>query len=78
MEDLAAVEAYLRSGEYPSGINKGENPTKCRNKFKLEGGVLYYKKVGDESDESESWKICVQSDEKTKIIESHHAGVGGM
>ena len=44
--------------------------------FQLEGRVLYYKKVDNES---ESWKICVQSDEeKTKIIESCHAGVGGM
>ena len=75
MEDLAAV------GEYPSGINKGEKANlrrKCRNNFKLEGRVLYYKKVGDESDELESWKICVRSDEKTKITESHHVGVGGM
>ena len=69
MEDLAAVEAYLRSGEYPSGINKGEKANlqrKCCNNYKLEGRVLYYKTVGDES---ESWKICVQSDEeKIKIL----------
>ena len=37
--------------------------------------MLYYKKANDESD----WKSCVRSMDKTKkIIESCHAGVGGM
>ena len=57
VEDLAAVDAYVRRGEYPSGITKGEKANlrrKCRNNFKLEEEVLYYKKASDESD----WKIC--------------------
>ena len=77
MEDLAEVDAYLRRGEYPRGMSKGEKANlrrKCRNNFKLEGGMLYYKKAKDESD----WKICVRSMDETKIIESCHAGVGGM
>ena len=48
MEDLTAVDTYLRKGEYPSGIGKGEKANlrrRCRNNFKLEGGVLYYKKA---------------------------------
>ena len=70
MEDLAVVDAYLSRGEYPSGLSKGEKANlrrKCRNNFKLEEGVLYYKKANKDSD----WKICVRS------IESCHAGVGG-
>ena len=77
MEDLAVVDVYLSRGEYPSGLSKGENANlrrKCRNNFKLEEGVLYYKKANEDSD----WKICVRSmDETKKIIESCHAGVGG-
>ena len=79
MEDLAAVDAYLRRGEFPSGITKGEKANlrrKCHNNFKLEEGVLYYKKASDESD----WKtlVCIRSTgEKRKIMESCHAGIGG-
>ena len=78
MEELSAVDAYLRRGEYPSGIGKGEKANlrrRCRNNFKLEDGILYYKKAGEVLE----WKVCVRSDEeKMKIIESCHAGVGGM
>ena len=77
MEDLTAVEAYLRRGEYPVGLNKGEKANlrrRCRNNFKVENEVLYYKKA-----RGEEWKICVRSeDEKKRIMESCHAGVGGM
>ena len=84
MEDLTAVDTYLRKGEYPSGIGKGEKANlrrRCRNNFKLEGGVLYYKKAlsAKESEDQSEWKICVRSnEEKQKIMESCHAGVGGM
>ena len=54
VEDLAAVDAYVRRGEYPSGGEKANLRRKCRNNFKLEEEVLYYKKASDESD----WKIC--------------------
>ena len=78
MEDFTEVEAYLRRGEYPGGLNKGEKANlrrRCRNNFKLDKEVLYYKKAGGESE----WKICVRSeDEKKRIMESCHAGVGGM
>ena len=76
MEDLTAVDTYLRK-EYPSGISKGEKGIRCR---KLEGGVLYYKKAlsAEDSEEQSEWKICVRSkEEKQKIMESCHAGVGG-
>ena len=77
MQKYAAVDAYLRRGEYPSGIVKGEKANlrrKCGNNFRVEEGVLYYKKASDESD----WKICIRStDEKRKIMESCHAGIGG-
>ena len=77
METLAAVDAYLRKGEYPSGFSKGEKANlrrKCRNNYKLEEGMLYYRKAGAESD----WKICVRSEDETrKIMESCHAGIGG-
>ena len=58
-------------------MNKGEKANlrrKCRNNFKLDEGILYYKKANDEAD----WKICVRSeDEMKKIMESCHAGIGG-
>ena len=54
VEDLPAVDAYVRIGEYPSEGEKANLRRKCRNNFKLEEEVLYYKKASDESD----WKIC--------------------
>ena len=58
MEDLAAVDAYLRKLR-----------RKFRNNSKLEEGVLYYKKTSDESD----WKICIGSMDEKKIMESCHS-----
>ena len=82
MEDLTAIDTYLRKGEYPCGMSKGEKANlrrRCRNNFKLEDGLLYYKKAPSIADDSEGWKICVRSsEEKLKILESCHAGVGGM
>ena len=75
---VSIIDAYLRRGEYPSGLSKGEKANlrrKCRNNFKLDEGILYYKKASDEAD----WKICVRSaDEMKKITESCHAGIRGI
>ena len=48
MEQLEAVENYLLRGVYPSGLSKGEKVNlrqKCKNNFKLEDGILYYRKA---------------------------------
>ena len=43
------VENYLLRGKYLEGYTKGEKANlrrKCRNNFKIEAGILYYKKCG--------------------------------
>ena len=80
MEELKIVEKYLLRGEYPPEYTKTDKANlrrKCRNNFKLEEGVLYFrKKVSD--DNSEPWRICVHSeDEKRRVLESCHSGVEG-
>ena len=82
MEDLTDIERYLLRGEYPAGLSKGDKANlrwRCRNNFKLEAGVLYYRPAGGEGDASgELWRIAVKTeDEKQRILESCHAGVGG-
>lgn len=76
-DEFSAVEAYLRSSQYPKGFSKGEKANfrrKCKN-FKFETGILY-KKVG--TDEASQWKICVRSvDEQMRILESCHSGIEG-
>ena len=65
MEDLTAVDTYLRKGEYPTGLSKGEKANlrrRCRNNFKLQGELLYYKKAHSTAKDGEGqseWKICV-------------------
>ena len=70
----------LRSSQYPKGMTKGEKTNlrrKCKNNFKFETGMLYYKNNG--IDEASKWKICVRSDdEKRRILESCHSGIEGM
>ena len=41
------VEVYLMNGQYPSGMGKGEKSNfrrKCKNNFKIEDGILYYRR----------------------------------
>ena len=48
-EELLVVEDYLRHGSYPANLSKGGKANlrrKCRNNFKFESGVLYYRKSG--------------------------------
>ena len=70
------METYLRSSQYPKGMTKGEKANfrrKCKNNFKFETGMLYFKKDGIDG------KICVRSDnEKRQILESCHSGIEGM
>ena len=77
---MMSLETYLRCSQYPKGMTKGEmanSRRKCKNNFKLETGMLYYKKDG--IDEASKWKICVRSDnEKRRILESCHSGIEGM
>ena len=77
-DEFTAVKTYLRCSQYPKGMTKGENlRRKCKNNFKFETGMLYYKK--DAIDEASKWKICVRSDdEKRRILESCHSGIEGM
>ena len=81
-DEFTAVETYLRCRQYHKGMTKGEREKanlrrKCKNNFKFETGMLYYKKDG--IDEASKWKICVRSDnEKRRILESCHSGIEGM
>ena len=48
MEELEPVENYLLRGVYPSGLSKEEKAKlwwKCKNNFKLEDEILYYRKA---------------------------------
>ena len=73
-DEFTAVETYLRCSQYPKGMTKGEKANlrrKCKNNFKFETRMLYYKKDGID----EAPKICVRSDdEKRRILESCHSG----
>ena len=53
---------------------------KCRNNYKLEDGVLHYRKnITCEGKDDALWRVCVRSDEeKERILESCHAGVAGL
>ena len=45
-DEFTAVETYLRCSQYPNGMTKGEKANlrrKCKNNFKFETGMLYYK-----------------------------------
>ena len=79
MDEFAAVENYVWFGKYPSGMEKGNKANlrkKCNNNFKLECGLLYYKKKKSCND---AWTVCVRSeDEKKRIFKSCPSGVGGM
>lgn len=79
MEELKNIELYLLRGEYPTGYTKADKANhrrKCRNNFKLEEGILYYRK--NVSNENEPWRICVHTeDEKKRVLESCHSGVEG-
>ena len=76
-DEFTALETYLRSSK---GMTKGEKANvrrKCKNNFKFDTGMLYYKKDG--IDEASKWTICVPSDdEKKRILESYHSGIEGM
>ena len=50
---------------------------KCHNKYKFEAGVLYYK-VAKTVGGDEPWRVCIRTEkEKSKIMDSCHAGTGG-
>ena len=77
-EEYAVIESYLRFGEYPNNMEKGEKANlrrKCRNNFKFDSGILYYKKAK----EKDSWTVCVRTEEeKKRILQSCHAGMEGI
>ena len=80
--ELSVVEEYLLRGTYPDGFSKADKANlrrKCRNNFKIEDGVLHYRKNGGSEREEDHWRICVRSEEeKSRILESCHSGVAGM
>ena len=46
-KERRVVEQCLMHGEYPEGMSKSEKANlrrKCRNNYKLEDGVLHYRK----------------------------------
>ena len=80
--ELSVVEGYLLRGTYPDGFSKADKANlrrKCRNNFKIEDGVLHYRKNGGSEKEEDHWCICVRSEEeKGRILQSCHSGVAGM
>ena len=77
MEQLKNIEQYF---EYPTGYTRADKVAnlrrKCRNNFKLEEGILYYRR--NVLNENEPWRICVHTeDEKKRVLESCHSGVEG-
>ena len=50
MEEFDIIEDYLRHayGDYPIGITKDQT-RKCRNNYRFDEGILYYKKKTDTS-----------------------------
>ena len=79
VEELKSIELYLLRGEYPTDytkVDKANLRRKCRNNFKVEDGMLCYRR--NVSNESEPWRICVRTeDEKRRVLESCHGGVEG-
>ena len=54
--------ASLRSSQYPKGMTKGEKANFrriCKNNFRFETGILYYKNNG--IDEASQWKIDLRA-----------------
>ena len=76
-EELSVVEKYLVHREYPNEFSKAEKANirrKCGNNYKMEDGVLHYRKNvnGKES----MWRTCIRSDEeKKRVMESCHNGL---
>ena len=88
-DEFAIVVRYLRDGRYPDGMEKGEKANlrrKCHRNFKLEDGILYYRtsSAGKQNEskaanEDRDWRVCVQTQaERERVMESCHAGVGGL
>lgn len=79
MDELKTIELYLLRGEYPTDYTKAAKANlrrKCRDNYKLEDGMLYYRR--NVSNECEPWRICVRTeDEKMSVLESCHGGVEG-
>ncbi len=79
MGEFVDVENYLLHGQYPEGTSKGEKANlrwKCRNNYKIEAGILYYRKCVAGVDQP--WKICARNEEeKKRILQSCHAGPTG-
>ena len=74
MGEFDEVEKYLLRWKYPEKANLRK---KYRNNFKIEAGILYYRKYATRGEEL--WKICARSeDEKKRILESCYAGSTGM
>ena len=81
LQNLQEIQDYLQRGEYPSGLDKGEKANfrrKCKNNFKFEDGVLYYRKHLSKAEADQDWRVCVRSlEDKARIIKSCHAGPTG-
>ena len=62
LQNLQEIQDYLQRGEYPSGLDKGQKANfrrKCKNNFKFEDGVLYYRKHS--SQYSLDTEVCIST-----------------
>ena len=65
--EFVEVEDYMLHGKYPLNLSKGEKANlrrKCRNNYKIDHGILYYRKCVAISGQDELWKICVRTNEE--------------
>ena len=49
------IENFLRNAKYPEGLTKGDKANfrkKVKNNYKLDDGILYYKKAQDDGEDA--------------------------
>ena len=72
MDDLNAVEKCLLRGEYPRQLHEGGEGQlyrrQCRSNFQLADGILKYRTTMKPGKEEEEWRVCIQTEEKTRIF----------
>ena len=78
--ELNVVEKYLVHREYPNEFSKAEKASlrrNCRNNYKMEDGVLHYRK--NVNGKEAMWRTCIRSDEEKKcVMESCYNGLAGL
>lgn len=62
-DEFRSIQQYLEYGTYPDGLQKGEKANlrrKCKTNYKLESGILYYKRTR-KCPSDEPWRVCIKT-----------------